>query len=287
MIIFIHKIVYVGHIILIRSERERIDMGELFCDVCDDFVNYNIITKEETFNILGKEEITIKSRIAVCEKCETELFHEELEEENQRKAFDIYRENNNLLYPEEIIEIRKKYQLTQKEMSKLLGWGEITYHRYENGSLPNLSHNNQLALMKNPNNVRMILDNGNHKLNEEKVKELEETIDQLIKEETSFNKEISCMLPSEFYEELQIRAKKLNMGIEEYTRYLIMRRHYKDVIQDTKNRVKAKTIMQLLKGNHVLVEKEDWNEMRIRKGRNSIELESKIVPNHFFNNRMN
>ena len=59
-------------------------MGKLFCDVCDDFVNYDIVTKEETFDILGKENITIKSEIAVCRKCETELFHEELEKKNQK-----------------------------------------------------------------------------------------------------------------------------------------------------------------------------------------------------------
>jgi hypothetical protein len=49
-------------IILIRSKR-RIDMEQLFCDLCDDFVNHSIITKKETFNILGKEKITIKSKM--------------------------------------------------------------------------------------------------------------------------------------------------------------------------------------------------------------------------------
>ena len=89
-------------------------MSTLYCDKCDDFVEYNIVEKEE---------------------------------ENQEKAFNIYRDKNNILYPEKIKEIRDKYGLTQKEMSKLLGWKDITYQRYENGSLPEQEHNEQLLLI--------------------------------------------------------------------------------------------------------------------------------------------
>ncbi len=237
-------------------------MVDLFCDNCDDFVDYNIITKEETYNILGKEDVTIKSKIAVCDKCGNELFYEDLEKENQRKAFDIYRKNNNLLYPEEIIEIRERYKLTQKEMSHLLGWGEITYHRYENGSLPNSSHNNQLILIKNPNNVKMILESGNHKLEEEKVQELKERINKLKENKISPSKEVSLTLPDELYQDLQIRANKLDMGIEEYSRYLLMQTHYKEDIKDVRKKTRDETIMQILKENHRFVEKRGWQQVR-------------------------
>jgi putative zinc finger/helix-turn-helix YgiT family protein len=237
-------------------------MEKLFCEKCDDFVEYDITKKEEIFNIMDKEEIVIKSKIAICEECKNELFHEKLEKENQRKAFDIYRENNNLLYPEEIAEIREKYELTQKEMSKLLGWGEITYHRYENGCLPDKAYNTQLMLIKNPNNVRSILARGNHGLSDEKAEELKRRIKQLTTKDISDNKELLLSIPEEFYEDLTLRAEKADMELEEYVRYLLMRKHYKDVIQHTKEKTEYKTIMQMLKEISRSTELEKWSQQK-------------------------
>ena len=39
------------------------------------------------------------------------------------------------LQPEEIEKIRKQYGLSQKNFARLLGWGDITIHRYESGAI--------------------------------------------------------------------------------------------------------------------------------------------------------
>jgi len=205
-------------------------MKKLYCDICNDFVDYNTIMKEETYNIKDKDSVTINSKVAVCKICGNELFNEDYEKENQKKAYDIFRDNHNLLYPDEIYEIRKKYGLTQKEISELLGWGEITYHRYENGSLPDQAHNTQLLLLKDPRNVKRILENTKHNLSKEKEYKLKERINELIIENKNM-KEITLLIPEDIYEEISLEANKANTSIENYTRILFMQKHYKNVIQ--------------------------------------------------------
>ncbi len=90
----------------------------IYCEKCDDFVEYEVKRKDEIYTVKG-EEIEIESKVAYCQECGEEIFHEELDKENQRKFFDIYRERYNLLSPEDIKDIRLKYGLNQREMSHL------------------------------------------------------------------------------------------------------------------------------------------------------------------------
>jgi len=75
--------------------------------------------------------------------------------------------------------MRNKYGLTQKEMSNLLGWGDITYHRYENGSLPDQAHNSLLLLIEDPKNVRTIMKNNSHNLSSEVLSKLQNKLKEL------------------------------------------------------------------------------------------------------------
>jgi hypothetical protein len=68
---------------------------KLFCSNCDEFVDYKIKEQIEQRNILNKMNIEILSKIAFCKKCNSELFHEKLEKENQRKAFRKYNKSDN------------------------------------------------------------------------------------------------------------------------------------------------------------------------------------------------
>ena len=172
-------------------------MSTIYCDKCDDFVEYNIVEKEEERNIMGKDNIIIDSKIAICNHCGTELFHKELEERNQEKAFNLYRDKNNILYPEKIKAIRDKYGLTQKEMSKLLGWGDITYHRYENGSLPDQAHNTLLLLIKDPKNVRMIIENNKHNLSSKTLDKLKNRLEELLDKKDKRIKELKMKIKEE------------------------------------------------------------------------------------------
>lgn len=53
---------------------------------------------------------------------------------------NAYREKNSIPFADEIKDLRKRYGLTAKKMSKLLGFGENQYRLYEDGEMPSLSN---------------------------------------------------------------------------------------------------------------------------------------------------
>ena len=72
--------------------------------------------------------------------------------------------------PPEIKAFRKRYGLTQGELSKLLGWGPVTLSRYENGALQDEVHDKMLRLAMNPENLMRLVEDTPEALPEGKAK---------------------------------------------------------------------------------------------------------------------
>lgn len=90
-----------------------------------------IILIEETQRFKGQE-VNFYGQYEYCDVCDELLESEELISRNNLAMKDSYRENNNLLTSQEIIKIRENYGVSQKDLSKILDWGEATITRYEN-----------------------------------------------------------------------------------------------------------------------------------------------------------
>jgi len=101
--------------------------------------------------------------------------------------------------PSEIIEIRERYGLSQRSLSKLLGWGEITIHRYESGSLQDEAHDEVLELISKPENLLEIYEKQAHLLAPYVSEALKKRIDDLIKKEIqpNFHKVLEQLFLSE------------------------------------------------------------------------------------------
>lgn len=121
-------------------------MKKMYCVECDKEVITKIIEKEETANIKGLE-ITCKIKVRVCPECGEELLDPDLEDENLDLFYNEYRKQKKLLSPEEIKAIRLKYNLSQTSFARLLGFGEKTIARYENGSIQDTAHDNLIRSM--------------------------------------------------------------------------------------------------------------------------------------------
>lgn len=93
----------------------------------------------------------LEVEVPFCPKCGNQLVSETIEEDIREKANRIIRSQRDIITKEEILEILNKYNTSQKFMSRLLNWGEITLTRYITGNYtPNQENSNRLKSLKNP-----------------------------------------------------------------------------------------------------------------------------------------
>lgn len=154
----------------------------MFCPHCEKNQKVVKVTKRETLPVMG-EPVVYDAEVYRCTICKCEFATTEMEEENFQKAYNLYRDKHHLLRTEKIKEIRHKYGLSQKEFSRFLGWGEITIHRYESGSLQDTVHNETLVLVENPHNALKILELNRNSLTSNLIQRIESRIRELLAEE--------------------------------------------------------------------------------------------------------
>lgn len=135
----------------------------LECFECGKLVTPAVEEREETLPVRG-EPTAVLARVAVCPECRADLSVEELDDATLVAAFNLYRQHHGLMTPEEMKSLRKRYGLGVRPFSLLLGWGEITLHRYESGSLQDGAHEAALRMAEDPANVRVYLTANGHKL---------------------------------------------------------------------------------------------------------------------------
>jgi putative zinc finger/helix-turn-helix YgiT family protein len=153
-------------------------MSATTCPQCEKRVATRVERRREVLPVRG-EDVEVEADVAVCLECGEDLFVEEMDDRTLRAAFAEYRRRHGLLSPEEIAGIRRRYDLGQRPLSLLLGWGEITLHRYEGGSLQDDAHDAQLRMAANPANMRVLLAKNSHKLSERQRTRLEARLDEL------------------------------------------------------------------------------------------------------------
>lgn len=135
----------------------------MYCPNCNSEVLTEVKTVSETYPVRG-EDITITARVRCCNSCGQDIWDEELDGQNLLDAFVIYRQRHGLLQPEEIRRIREKYGLSQITFAKILGLGDKTIARYENGSIADMAQNNLIELMRHPSNFRELLQKNRDKI---------------------------------------------------------------------------------------------------------------------------
>ena len=96
-----------------------------------------------------------------CKKCGALITMEEIEQEIAKKANKKIRESKGIIQKEEIRGILSKYNVSQKMLSRLLGWGEITLTRYLTGGYtPNAVNSEKLKSLNNPYIFQKILNDN-------------------------------------------------------------------------------------------------------------------------------
>lgn len=111
----------------------------VYCEHCEKKVNYYVDTELATREVKDLE-ITLSVPVPKCIKCNNEVFSLEEDTIAQDLFFREYKKQKGLIQTEEIELIRNGMNLSQRDFSRLLGFGEITISRYETGSIPTKSN---------------------------------------------------------------------------------------------------------------------------------------------------
>ncbi|MCK9226098.1 MAG: DUF4065 domain-containing protein [Candidatus Muirbacterium halophilum] len=147
------------------------------CPFCETNDSLKIINKIDMLNIRG-EDIGVDTTYYKCNNCENEFEINDLDKYDL--AYRKYREKHGWLQPEDIKSIRKKYKLNQKEFSDILGIGEITLSRYENGALQDKVYETLLRLANDPIEFLNMVSNSDDFLSDKKkhyiIEQLQEEI---------------------------------------------------------------------------------------------------------------
>ena len=95
-----------------------------------------------------------------------EVFDRNIEIDNDIRLYDIYKKRVNLLTTNEIKLIRKKYGMSQKEFSKILGLEETMIYRLENGSIQTKDVDAVIRLSDEPDTMYNMLVKNKSNFNE-------------------------------------------------------------------------------------------------------------------------
>jgi putative zinc finger/helix-turn-helix YgiT family protein len=148
------------------------------CPECEAERDLQYVELAETINIRG-EEITVPSRQFYCPA--GNHYFESLEdgEEKIQHAYREYRNRKGLLQPEEIKALRKKYNLSQRDLAQFLDFGEITIQRYESGAIQNGSHNDSMVSIQEVDTYKVIFKRKKNNLPNKLVIKIENNLRQI------------------------------------------------------------------------------------------------------------
>lgn len=117
-----------------------------FCPFCEEITNVVLIKKDKTVIVRG-DAITYSDEFLECTVCANSFDSSSNQDSLKDIIYPQYRKKYNFKTPDEIRKFRKNINLTQKELSDLLGWGGATLSRYENGSLQDDTHDVALHMI--------------------------------------------------------------------------------------------------------------------------------------------
>lgn len=177
-------------------------MSKIECFECGHLVEPRIEERTETLPVRG-EATKVRAQVAVCPECGADMSVEELDDATLVAAFNAYRQKHGLMTPDRMRELRKEYGLSVRAFSLLLGWGEVTLHRYESGSLQDDAHEATLRLAEDPANVKTLLIANRHKLTARQRQQLETRL-RTIEDETHASNEMSCAEPAMIREQQDV-----------------------------------------------------------------------------------
>jgi putative zinc finger/helix-turn-helix YgiT family protein len=170
----------------------------VFCPNC--YCENNVEIREESEIIVVRgDEIKTTSKITYCKNCGEKIWNNEIDNDNLLKAYELYRKKHGLLTSNEIKAIREQYNISQITFSKILGLGEKTITRYENGSIQDVAQNNLILLAENVNNFVTLFEKQKHLLKQDEVEKIEQLLEEKKVKVMKSNKYVAPKLDADIF----------------------------------------------------------------------------------------
>lgn len=151
------------------------------CPICEKLHEIQL-RQEKRLSLVKGEKIECLEKFFYCPISNEEFVNGELMDSNLLCAIDSYRKMHNLLTSEEIKEIRNKYNLSQKDFSLILGWGEVTVLRYEVKSIQDQTYDYIIRLFNEDLNFALErLESAKDKISNEKYESVKKQLIEEIK----------------------------------------------------------------------------------------------------------
>ena len=149
------------------------------CPICGEMHELNAKVRKNKIDIKGIE-IEYDEMYFSCPRFndeESEFCTAKIFDENLLNARNEYRKRFGLLTSDEIIDIRKTYGLSQVELARLIGAGDVTIARYETKAIQEQVYDNILRRIKNyPMEALELLNINKSKFSEERYNQIIKTI---------------------------------------------------------------------------------------------------------------
>ena len=146
------------------------------CDICNCTDTY---IKEHTHEYIIKgKKIEFISKRRFCKNCNNLVYDSKLDNIASKKAIEIYNKKYGVS-KESIIELRKKYNLSQDLFSKIIGCAKKTLVSYENGnSIPNDNYLIILrSLINKPEVIYTLIESNKDKFTDIEYNKIKDRLD--------------------------------------------------------------------------------------------------------------
>jgi putative zinc finger/helix-turn-helix YgiT family protein len=154
----------------------------LECPYCEGQASIRIQKKTVEYR---KENFDIAEYYYECDKCNEEFTTTEIDHVTLAQAHNQYRERHGIPFIDEIISIRKKYGLSARKMSEILGLGINGYTNYENGDMPSEAIGNLIKLAASPETFRQMLEQKKNLFSTTMLDQTFKRVNDLIKEHSN------------------------------------------------------------------------------------------------------
>ena len=138
-----------------------------------------------------------------CKDTNEEFTTTELDQLNMNQVYNLYRQKYAIPFPDEIKRVRELYGISALRMSKLLGFGDNQYRKYEEGEMPSVSNGKMISALKDPHFFLEILKLAQNQFPNDEILKIEKRVKELLLNNSCFENKINEFI---FHNHLSLRS---------------------------------------------------------------------------------